>query len=152
MLAYKAFRIDNKGQLRFLFHTYKGSSLVPLNQWIETKRPWVKEGKKRYRAGFHFFPKIEDCKRFDKLTKGKYIIIPVEVEDIEPKPRSSVGSWLAKKLLVNWRKMKIKRIARVGTFPSEPIKGKIKLGNLLDRTLVYIKILLFHFTFHSFLL
>jgi hypothetical protein len=102
MKAWKAFRLDREGRLRFLFHTYKGSSLVPLNQWIETKRPWVKDGSRqtKYRAGFHFFPDINNRGRFDKLTKNKYFIIEVEVEDIEPKPRTVVGSWLAKRLFV----------------------------------------------------
>lgn len=103
MEAWKAFRVDKNGRLRFLFRTYKNSSLVPLNKWIETKRPWVQDGsgyRSKYRAGFHFFPKAEDSKRFEKLTKGKYITILVEVEDLEPKPRSSAGSWLAKRLLV----------------------------------------------------
>jgi hypothetical protein len=44
MNAYKAFRVDKNGKLRFLFHTYKGSSLVPLDQWITANQRWVKNG------------------------------------------------------------------------------------------------------------
>jgi hypothetical protein len=101
MKAWKAFRIDGKGRLRFLFHTYKGSSLVPLGEWMETKSPWVNEGRsKKYRAGFHFFRRMEDTEVFRSRTKNKYIILPVKVDDIRQKPRSSVNSWLAKRLFV----------------------------------------------------
>jgi len=103
MKAWKAFRIDKQGKLRFLFHTYKGNSIVPIGQWIETKRKWVSEGsnpKRKYRAGFHFFPSIEASKRFERLTKNKYLILPVLVDGTWPKPHSSVGTWLAKRIYI----------------------------------------------------
>jgi hypothetical protein len=100
--GWKAFRIDKQGRLRFLFHTYEGSSLVPLDQWIETKRPWGREAQgKKYRVAFHFLRYEDDIAKFDKLTKGKYVIFPVKVMKIEPKPRTSVGSWLATHLYVS---------------------------------------------------
>lgn len=100
--AWKAFRRDNKGFLRFLFHTYEGTSLVPLDEWIETKRPWVKDGtsKRKYRSGFHFLRTQRDIDRFQKLTKYKYEVREVLVMEIEPKPRTSVGSWLARRIKV----------------------------------------------------
>jgi hypothetical protein len=104
----KAFRIDKEGQLRFLFHAYKApggraSSLVPFDCWIETKRPWGSEGKrkKKYRLAFHFLRDPERIENFQKLTRGKYVLIPISVSDIEPKPRSSVGSWLARRIRVD---------------------------------------------------
>ena len=102
--GFKAFRLDKDGNLRFLFHTHDGSSLVPFNTWITTKRIWVSnpgEKKRKYRAGFHFMPKIDDMEKFDNLTKGKYVIFPVKFKDIEPKPRTSVGSWLATSMYVD---------------------------------------------------
>ena len=100
--GYKAFRVDNKGQLRFLFHAYNGSSIVPLDRWIETKRPWGREAKgKKYRVAFHFLRDKEFIPKFDKLTKGKYLIFPVKVRNIESKPRTTVGSWLATHLYVS---------------------------------------------------
>jgi hypothetical protein len=102
MIGYKAFRLDAKEQLRFLFHTHGGSSLVPMDCWLSTKRPWVTDGsrQKKYRSGFHFLQDKNDIIQFQKLTKGKYIIVPVQVQGIERKPRTNVGSWLACKIRV----------------------------------------------------
>jgi hypothetical protein len=101
MRAWKAFRLDKDKNLRFLFHTYQGSSLVPIGKWIETKSPWVNEGRrKKYRSGFHYFPTLDDTRKFRSITKNKYLILPVEVKDVRSKPHSSVGSWLARKLFV----------------------------------------------------
>jgi hypothetical protein len=101
IVGYKAFRIDERGRLRFLFHAHNGSSIVPLDRWITTKRRWGREAKgKKYRVAFHFLKYKEDIARFDKLTKGKYLIFPVKVKNVEPKPRTNVGSWLATHLYV----------------------------------------------------
>jgi hypothetical protein len=99
----KAFRVDKNGRLRFLFHAYKGTSVVPLDQWIETSRPWVTDGQrqKKYRSAFHFLREPDRIDKFDKLTKGKYVILPVRVQGIQPKPRTSVGSWLARRIYVS---------------------------------------------------
>jgi hypothetical protein len=104
----KAFRVDQQGQLRFLFHAYKApgetraSSLVPLDQWIETKRPWGREAKgKMYRVAFHFLRDPERIENFKRMTKDKYVIIPILALGVEPKPRTSVGSWLAKRIFVS---------------------------------------------------
>jgi len=102
-MALKAFRIDADGRLRFLFHAHQHSSLVPLDTWLEARAKWVQDGsgqKRKYRSGFHFFPTGAETGLFDKLTKCKYTILPVIVEDVHPKPRSSVGSWIARRLYV----------------------------------------------------
>jgi hypothetical protein len=58
--GYKAFRIDEKGRLRFLFHAHKGSSIVPLDEWITAKRRWGREAKgRKYRVAFHFLRLVE---------------------------------------------------------------------------------------------
>ncbi len=102
MIGWKAFRYTGEKNLRFLFHTHNGSSVVPFNEWIEAKQRWVQDGNrsKKYRAGFHFFRRREDIGRFQKLTKGKYWILMVEVKDIWQKPNSSVKSWLARQIRV----------------------------------------------------
>jgi hypothetical protein len=102
MMGLKAFRVDQQGRLRFLFHAHNGSSVVPVGEWIEAKAKWASEGQRRrkYRCGFHFFPVGADMRAFNALTKGKYRIVRVRVEDVRPKPRSSVGSWLARRIYV----------------------------------------------------
>ncbi|MEX0888120.1 MAG: hypothetical protein WDZ67_01975 [Patescibacteria group bacterium] len=96
--------MDQKGRLRFLFHPHAGTSVVQFNTWMECKARWVrnpgKRGQKAFRAGFHFFPKEESAAKFQKLTKGKYLILPVLVAEVRPKPRTNVGSWLARYLFV----------------------------------------------------
>jgi hypothetical protein len=99
----KAFRVDKNGNLRFLFHTYDGTSIVPLDRWIETTRPWVTDGQrqKMYRSAFHFLRDKDRIRKFDALTKGKYVILPIRAQDVEPKPRTNVGSWLAKRIYIS---------------------------------------------------
>jgi hypothetical protein len=99
----KAFRVDGKGRLRFLFHAHQGSSVVPLDRWIETKRPWVTDGsrQKMYRAAFHFLRDRDRVEKFDRLTQGKYVMIPIKAQGAERKPRTNVGSWLARKIFVS---------------------------------------------------
>jgi len=101
-LGVKAFRLDRRGVLRFLFHAHNGTSVVPLNRFIEAKRRWVTDGsrQKKYRAGFHFFPEGADMTKFAALVKNKYVYVTVLAMGVEPKPRSSVGSWLARKIMV----------------------------------------------------
>jgi hypothetical protein len=99
----KAFRVDTKGRLRFLFHSHQGSSVVPLDRWIETKRPWVTDGsrQKMYRSAFHFLREQHRIERFNALTKNKYVMIPIRARGVERKPRTNVGSWLAKEVFVS---------------------------------------------------
>ncbi|GEM_PF-6228151 len=102
--AWKAFRLDKQGRLRFLFHGHAGTTLVPVGTWLEAKAHWVRDSgdrnQKAYRAGFHCFPRREDADRFEKRIRGKYFILPVLVSAARPKPRTNVGSWLARYLLV----------------------------------------------------
>lgn len=108
-LGYKAFRVYKKGKLRFLFHTYKGSSLVPTHCWIEAEvklvsnRGTYKKTPNKFWSGFHYFVNKEDAEKFNVLTKGKYLILPVYVSGTWRKPRSRVGSRLAKELWVSYR-------------------------------------------------
>jgi hypothetical protein len=99
----KAFRIDSKGKVRFLFHAFQGTSIVPMDRWIETKRPWGSEDQraKKYRLAFHFLREPERVEKFQKMTKNKYIIVPILAQGVEPKPQTSVGSWLAKRIFVS---------------------------------------------------
>jgi hypothetical protein len=98
----KAFRLDASGRLRFLFHAHAGSSIVPLDVWITAKARWVTDGQrqKKYRSGFHFIRDERHIERFNRLTKSKYVFLPVQVRDIRPKPRTTVGSWLAREVRI----------------------------------------------------
>ena len=100
--VYKAFRRDENGDLRFLFHGLDGSRTVPLNKWLKAKQRRVKDGtsKHKYLSGFHFFLDRAARSRFDRLTKFKYYTQQVMVRGLRPKPRSSVGAWLADELYV----------------------------------------------------
>lgn len=103
--GWKAFRLKD-GKLEFLFHGLNGSKQVPVNQWIKAKQrlvhnPGAKD-QPRFRSAFHFMPDKAKMEKFDLLTKGKYLILPVAVRGIvRPKPRSNVGSWLATELFVS---------------------------------------------------
>ena len=99
--AWKAFRVDRQGRLRFLFRAHAGTSVVPRGIWLEAKARWVREANSRiYRAGFHCFRRWEDVVRFQKLTKRKYVILEVLVADLRLKPQNRAGSWLARRLFV----------------------------------------------------
>ena len=104
-IGLKAFRLDKKGKLRFLKHTHNGSSLVPCNQWITTKKRWVhnpgRSDSKKYRSGFHFFKTKDKALKFNQLTGGKYIFLCILVKNIWAKPRSNVGSYLAESIFVS---------------------------------------------------
>jgi hypothetical protein len=113
----KAFRIDDKGKICFLFHGFRGSKVVPLDRWIETKRPWVQNpGKKlqgkSFRAAFHFFREPERVEAFRRLTGDNYVIIPIKARRVEPKPRTNMGSWLAEKIFVSSADVEKVRIGR----------------------------------------
>jgi hypothetical protein len=91
-IGYKAFRTDSNGRLRYLFRAHEGTSLV---------QKWVREAQgRKYRSGFHFLRTDEHIEKFMKLTKNKYVFIPVHVRNIRPKPRTSVGSWLAQEIRI----------------------------------------------------
>jgi hypothetical protein len=101
--AWKAFKLDRQGRLRFLFHTHAGTSIVPLGTWMEAKSRWVRDASnhdRAYRSGFHIFRRLEDVVNFQNLTKGKYIVLPVLVANVWQKPHSRVGSWIAYRLYV----------------------------------------------------
>ena len=99
--AWKAFRLDQQGRLRFLFQAHAGTTLVPVETWLEAKARWVQEADSRkYRSGFHCFRDWEAVLAFQKLTKGKYVIREVLVAGLRQKPRSRTGSWLARRLYV----------------------------------------------------
>jgi len=100
--AWKAFRVDRRGQLRFLFRAHAGTSVVPRGIWVEAKARWVREGAagRKYRAGFHCFRNWQAVLAFQKQTKGKYVIREVLVADLHRKPRTRAGSWLARRLYV----------------------------------------------------
>jgi len=100
-IGFKAFRIDNQGRLRYLFRAHEGTSLVQLDTWMTAKQKWVREAQgRKYRSGFHFLRTDEHIEKFMKLTKNKYVFIPVHVRNIRPKPRTSVGSWLAQEIRI----------------------------------------------------
>lgn len=116
-IGYKAFRIDSKGQLRYLFHAHEGTSLVEFDVWMTAKKKWVREAQgKKYRSGFHFLRTDEHVEKFQKMTKNKYVFLPVHVRNIRPKPRTSVGSWLAQEIRI----------------PSETIRVLQAIGTMED--------------------
>jgi len=99
--AWKAFRVDRQGRLRFLFRAHAGTSVVPRGTWVEAKARWVHEANsRRYRAGFHCFRDWQAVLAFQKLTKGKYVIREVLAADLRRKPQTRAGSWLARRLFV----------------------------------------------------
>jgi len=100
-IGYKAFRVDKQERLRYLFHAHEGTSLVEFDVWLKAKQKLVREAQgKRYRSGFHFLRTPEHVEKFQKMTKNKYVFIPVHVRNIRPKPRTSVGSWLAQEIRI----------------------------------------------------
>lgn len=99
--VWKAFRVDKKGRLRFLFQTHAGTTVVPQGTWLEAKAHWVSEAdSRRYRSGFHCFRDWKAVLAFQKLTKEKYVIREVQAAGLRQKPRSRAGSWIARYLYV----------------------------------------------------
>jgi hypothetical protein len=100
LVAHKAFRVKD-GKLHFLFRGHEGSTTVPTDTWLRSKAKVVRDGRGRsYRAGFHILMEPEAIAKFDKLTKGKYVIRKVMAMDIHPKPGSRTGVWLARWIFV----------------------------------------------------
>lgn len=103
IVGWKAFRMDC-GRFYFLYHTHNGSSLVPVNEWLVTKQKWVHNpgsGKhKKFRSGFHFFKDRESVKKFNSMTNNKYVIKEILAKGIWKKPRTTVGSYLAKSIFI----------------------------------------------------
>jgi len=98
--GYKAFRLNKDNKLCYLFKTHNGSSTVELDTWLKTK--WVSESNgKKYRSGFHFLRDNNSIEAFNKLTKGKYVFIPVQCRSVEAKPRSRSNSWLAVEIFIS---------------------------------------------------
>jgi len=102
--GWKAFRLDRQGQLRFLFHAHKGTTVVPVGAWLEAKARWVSDAGRPYRSGFHFFRKWDDVLNFHRQTKEKYVVMTVLVAKVRPKPRTIAGSWIARYLYVPKRR------------------------------------------------
>ncbi len=102
VIGFKAFRVDSNGVIHFLFHAHNGSSKVIFNKWLEAKAKWVIDGSRatKYRSGFHFLRTEADVEKFKKLTKNKYVILPVYLKNIRKKPRTNVGSWIGRYLYV----------------------------------------------------
>lgn len=99
--AWKAFRLDEQGRLRFLFKAHAGTTLIHRGAWLKAKARWVREADSRtYRAGFHCFREWEAVLAFQKRTKGKYVIQKVLVAGLRRKPHTRTGSWLARCLYV----------------------------------------------------
>ncbi|KKW25134.1 MAG: hypothetical protein VE99_C0003G0059 [candidate division Kazan bacterium GW2011_GWC1_52_13] len=113
--AWKAFRVDSKDRLRFMFHSHQETTIVPFGVWLKTKARWVRNpGKRRgkaFRAGFHCFLNKERIASFQKLTDKKYVVLPVWVRNLRPKPRTIVGAYLAQELYVPQPKEKEEDLA-----------------------------------------
>ena len=114
MTGWKAVRVSSCGSiwrgtvvptLRFLYHTHNGSAVIPRGVWLEAKAKWVHNpGKKiagrSYRAGFQYLKTRADVRAFDKLTKGKYSFIKVQVRQVWRKPTEGSKSMMARFLFV----------------------------------------------------
>ena len=99
-IVHKAFRLKD-GRLHFLFRGHDGSLAVPLETWLTSKAKVVMDGRGHcYRAGFHVLVGPEAISKFNRLTKGKYVVREVEARDIRRKPNSRTGIWLARHLRV----------------------------------------------------
>jgi len=64
-------------------------------------------GGRRFRAGFHVFPSMEDLIKYCKNMDGEYVACRVRVMETRPKPGSRSTVLLAKNMLVrssNWKR------------------------------------------------
>ena len=102
--AWKAFRVDSQGRLRFMFHPHQGTTIVPFGVWLKTKARWVRNpGKRRgkaFRSGFHCFLNRRGMAAFKKVVKKEYVVLPVWVRGLRPKPRTIVNAYLAQEIYV----------------------------------------------------
>jgi len=100
--AFKVFETD-KGKIKFLFHGWNKSRLVPFNKWIAAKEKMVRDGsgKTFYLSGFHFFRTYGEAETWrEKLTRTDRVTLPVIVKGIRSKEHSPHPVFLAEELLV----------------------------------------------------
>lgn len=97
MIAYRVFRKSKNGLPMTLFHGVNGKRELKLDDWLLANKRWVTNpGKKgegrRFRAGFHVVPTLDEI--VDYLRRFKHpeelVVCKVGVPSTRPKPGSKV--------------------------------------------------------------
>lgn len=111
--AYRLFR-KGPGMPMTLYHTYFGTSYVPLNEWlIAEKKLGSNPGKKnagtrRFRTGWHVFLSLEALLKYCSRMKGDYVVCEVWIRGKKRrKPGSRSDVWLSEEMFVarhQWEK------------------------------------------------
>ena len=104
--AYRLFH-DHNGQPKTLYHTHKGSSILPLDAWLHSTPKTVfnpgkrTTGGKGFKAGFHVFPTVNELIKYSKTMDDAYAVVAVMVRgSIRPKPRSRSTVQLAEDMMI----------------------------------------------------
>lgn len=87
MKAWKAFRVNSKGELLFLFHGLNGSRKVKRGEWLEANQKMVTDGSgsTEYLSGFHVFLTEEEIPHWKKRTRLPSTVLEVEVKRVKKK-------------------------------------------------------------------
>lgn len=80
---------EKNGNYYALFHGTEGTKMFPIREWINASKKQVRDGAgdKYYESGFHFFPNLEDAKKYLKRFRSgrNLIIVPILAQGIRPK-------------------------------------------------------------------
>lgn len=104
--AYRLFRVkDYRPQT--LFHKWRGTRVVPIGKKILAERKRVSNpgggDQPRFMSGWHFGRTFEEVDHL-RTTRFKrphdLVVCKIMVKDIRPKPRTNVGAWLAREMLI----------------------------------------------------
>ena len=101
-IAYRLFRVSKDFMPETLFHTWKGSRTLPLDEVMVSPRKRVYNPGGRtnpgFIAGWHMALTYEEADRL-RTTRFKdldsLVICRIYVDKIRKKPRTNVGAWQA---------------------------------------------------------
>lgn len=101
---YKIVEVDNKGNIKTLFHGIDGSRVLPLNTWLDAEIKFVKDGtsKTEYLSGFHILKSPETCRDYLEFFKHKHNkrIVRCKAKTIWPKSHSRHPVFLAERIFI----------------------------------------------------
>ena len=101
---YKIVEIDDKGNIKTLFHGINRSRILKLGQWLKAEMKMVRDGPRstEYLSGWHIAPTYEECKEYLKsfTYQQNKRIIECEAKNIRPKSHSRSNIFLAEYIFI----------------------------------------------------
>jgi hypothetical protein len=101
---YKIVELDQKGNIKTLFHGIDGSRVLSLNTWLNAEMKFVKDGtsKTEYLSGWHILESPQECRDYLEFFKHKHNkrIVKCKAKNVWPKSHSRHPVFLAEKIFI----------------------------------------------------